>query len=151
MSQDREATRRFDLFKKMGALRDALGTDLAKVVTAATSTGVYQRVNALVAGPILLASALLREKREAAMSDLLGQLNMPSREDVLTLSQRLTRIEMTLDDLGAGMDQMQRRTVSRPQRSSSREANPRDASPVDGRQSGVLSALAPAAPKSKEA
>ena len=150
MSQDKEADRRFDLVKKLRALRDAVGADISKVAIAFTSTGVYHRVNALVAAPILLASALLREKREAAMSDLLGRLNMPSREDVLTLSQRLTRIEMTLDDLGAGMDQM-RRTVSRPQRTATREANPREASPIDGRPSGVLSALTPAAPKSKEA
>lgn len=145
MSQDKEATRRFDLLKSLRAVRDSVGEDLARVVIAATSTRVYQRVNAVIAAPGLLASALLRERREAAMSDLLAQLNMPSREDVLMLSQRLTRIEMALDDLGAGMDQL-RRPVTRPQRATTRETNSSDLRP-----SGVLSALTSVAPKSKEA
>ena len=143
MSQDKEATGRFDLLKSLRAVRDSVGTDLSKVVIAATSTRLYQRANALVAAPALLASALLRERREALMSDLLSQLHMPSREDVLSLSQRLTRIEMALDDLGAGMDQL-RRPASRPQRAATRESS-------DARPSGVLSALTPSAPKSKEA
>jgi hypothetical protein len=40
------------------------------------------------------------------MADLLAALNIPSRADVLALSQRLTRIEMALDDVGAGLDEM---------------------------------------------
>ena len=144
MGQDKEASGRFNLFKSLRAARDSLGGDLAKVAIALTTTHLYQRANALLARPGLLASALLREKREAAMSDLLAQLNMPSREDVLTLAQRLTRIEMTLDDLGAGMDQL-RKPVSRPQRATTREA-----ANGDHAQSGVLAALAPATPKSKE-
>jgi hypothetical protein len=54
------------------------------------------------------------------MADLLARFNMPSREDVLALSQRLTRIEMVLDDVGAGMDQL-RRWSSRQPRLSARE------------------------------
>ena len=146
MSQDKEATRRFDLFKSLRTVRDSLGEDLAKVAIVVTSTRAYQRFNALLARPGLLATALLREQREAAMSALLAQLNMPSREDVLTLSQRLTRIEMTLDDLGAGMDQL-RRPASRQQRATTRETSAGEVRP-----SGVLSALTPnGAPKSKEA
>lgn len=145
MGQDKEATGRFNLFKSLRGVRDSVGGDLARVAIAVTSTSVYQRVNALVAKPGLLASALLRERREAAMSQVLAQLNLPSREDVLTLSQRLTRIEMVLDDLGAGMDQL-RRPASRPQRAMTREASSGEVRP-----SGVLTALTPAAPKSKEA
>ena len=122
MSQDNGATKRFELFKTLRAARDSLMQDWAKVALAVTSTHAWQKANAVVAKPAFLVSALLREKREAAMADLLGQLNMPSREDVLTLSQRLTRIEMVLDDVGAGMDQL-RRAAARPPRPAAREAN----------------------------
>ena len=122
MSQDKEATKRFELFKSLRAARDSLLGDVAKVTLAVTSTHAWQRVNAAVAKPGQLVSAILKQKREAAMADLLGQLNMPSREDVLTLSQRLTRIEMVLDDVSAGLDQL-RRTAVRPQRSAAREAS----------------------------
>jgi hypothetical protein len=67
----------------------------------------------------LLAAAIFRKATESAMADLLARLNMPSREDVLALSQRLTRIEMLLDDVGAEMDQA--RGGSSRQRPASRE------------------------------
>ena len=122
MSQEKEATKGFQLVKKLRGVRDGLMGDFAKVTVAITSTHLYQAANALVAKPTLLASALLKEKREAAMSDLLGQLNMPSREEVLTLSQRLTRIEMVLDDVSAGLDQL-RRPAGRTPRPAGREAS----------------------------
>ena len=109
--------------------------DFAKVTHAVTTTNAWQRANTALAKPTLLVSAILKEKREAAMSDLLGQLNMPSREDVLTLSQRLTHIEMVLDDLGAGVDQL-RRVAERPQRTFAREGSTREPRP-----SAVLTAL----------
>ena len=137
MSKDQEATRQFDLLKSLRAARDTVMSDLAKVTLALTSTHLWQRVNAVIATPTLLVSALLREKREAAASEVLAVLNLPSREDVLTLSQRLTRIEMVLDDLGAGMDQL-RRPITRTQQRT------REAASVDVRPSGVLAALAPA-------
>jgi hypothetical protein len=121
MSQDKAGGKRFELWKALRGARDTLMEDWAKVALAVTSTHAWQQANAAIARPSLLVTALLKEKREAAMSDLLGQLNMPSREDVLTLSQRLTRIEMVLDDLGAGMDQL-RRAAGRSQRPAAREA-----------------------------
>lgn len=114
MSHTSEATGRLGVVGTLRAKRDSLMEDLAKVTLAVTSTHVFQRLNALVAAPTLLASAILRQKRVAVMNDLLGQLNMPSRTDVLTLSQRLTRIEMVLDDVGAGLDQVRRASAERP-------------------------------------
>ena len=145
MSTDNQGTKRFSLLKSLRGARDSLMEDLAKVTLAVTSTHAYQRASAAIARPQLLASALLREKREAAMSDVLAQLNMPSREEVLTLSKRLTRIEMVLDDLGAGMDLLRRSSV-RPQRLATREASTRD-----GQQSTVLAALTQAPQTPKEA
>lgn len=124
MSQNSEAAGRFELLKSLRAARDSVGDDLAKVVISITGTHLYHRLNAAIARPTLLVTALLRAQREAAMSSLLAQLNMPSREEVLALSQRLTRIEMVLDDLGAGVDQLRRAVPSpRPQRpAASRES-----------------------------
>ena len=60
--------------------------------------------------------------RVERMTEVLANLNMPSREEVLSLSTRLTHIEMAIDDLGAGLEQL-RRSVggARPQRTSTRE------------------------------
>jgi hypothetical protein len=103
------------LFEKVRAMRDSGLEDLAKVTLAWTSSDAYQAVNAAISKPALLTAAMVRKATEAAMADVLARLNLPSREDVLALSQRLTRIEMALDDLAAGMDQL-RRGPGRPQR-----------------------------------
>ena len=71
----------------------------------------------MISKPALLAIALLRNASETTMATLLGNLNMPSREEVLQLSKRLTHIEMAIDDLAAGMDQLRRTVgVNRPPR-----------------------------------
>jgi hypothetical protein len=43
------------------------------------------------------------------MAQSLRQLNMPTREDFVGLAERLTHIEMRLDDLDAKLDEMERR------------------------------------------
>ena len=87
MSQEIEK-KRFSLFKTLRAVRDSLGEDLAQVVLTFTRTNFYQAANAAIARPTLLVSALLKEKREAAMTDLLAQLNLPSREGRLSWPRR---------------------------------------------------------------
>jgi hypothetical protein len=56
------------------------------------------------------------------MSGALAQLNMPSREEVLSLSQRLTHIEMALDDMGASLEQVRRAAQAQPRRQPQRTA-----------------------------
>ncbi len=107
------------LFERVRAVRDSGMEDLAKVTLAWTSSDAYQAFNAAISKPALLTAAMVRKATETAMADMLARLNLPSREDVLALSQRLTRIEMALDDLAAGMDQL-RRGSTRQQRPVSR-------------------------------
>jgi hypothetical protein len=42
------------------------------------------------------------------MSQILGQLNLPTQGEIISLAERLTNIEMRLDDLDARLDQMAR-------------------------------------------
>jgi hypothetical protein len=108
------------IFEKVRGVRDSAMEDLAKVTLAWTSSDSYQAINAAISKPTLLAAAIFRKAADSAMADLLARLNLPSREDVLALSQRLTRIEMALDDVGAGLDQL-RRESSQKQRPAARE------------------------------
>jgi hypothetical protein len=106
---------------KVLGVRDSVMEDVAKLTLAWTSSHAYQAINAAIAKPLLLLAGISRKAAGSAMADLLARLNMPSREDVLALSQRLTRIEMVLDDVGAGMDQFRRWTASQKQRPAARE------------------------------
>jgi hypothetical protein len=56
----------------------------------------------------LTVSAPFREVLDKTMTQVLTQLNMPTRSDVTNLAERLTNIEMRLDDLDAKLDAMQR-------------------------------------------
>lgn len=109
-----------DPLKLMREMRDAAMDRWAKVALRMTSSHEYQHLQGAVMKPTLLAMALYRKAAESAMSDVLAGLNMPSRDEVLQLSRRLTHIEMALDDLGAAVDQL-RRGQQRPQRASARE------------------------------
>jgi len=110
----------FDVKKVLRDVRDASMDAWAKMMLRLTYSHEYQRLQGMISKPALLGIALWRKSTETAMSGVLSQLNMPSREDVLSLSQRLTHIEMVLDDLGAAMDQLRKTAGSpRPQRTSS--------------------------------
>jgi hypothetical protein len=117
-----EANKGFDPIKLIREARDGGMDAWAKLMLRLTSSHEYQRVQGAISKPTLLAVALYRKAAESAMSEVLAQLNMPSREDVLSLSTRLTHIEMAIDDLGAGLEQLRRAVgVARPQRTSSRD------------------------------
>ncbi|MFL5365255.1 MAG: hypothetical protein ACJ781_07235 [Myxococcales bacterium] len=94
----------FDVIGQLRKMRDQGMDTWAKAAIRFTSSEPYQRMTGILVQPGLLATALVRNSTEKAMSDLLARLNMPSREEVLSLSQRLTRIEVVLDDLSAAVD-----------------------------------------------
>jgi hypothetical protein len=94
----------FDLIQQLQKARDQGMDAWAKATLRLTSSEPYLRVTGLLLQPGLLATAFVRGSTEKAMSELLARVNMPSREEVLSLSQRLTRIEVVLDDLSAAVD-----------------------------------------------
>lgn len=102
------------LLQAIRGVRDSIIEDSARLTLAWTSSNTYQSISASIARPLLLTTALVRKATASRMASMLARLNMPSREDVLSLSQRLTRIEMVLDDVGAGMDQMRRAAARAP-------------------------------------
>ena len=116
-----EEAKGFDVSKALRDARDAAMDAWAKATLRLTSSHEYQRLSGAISKPMLLATAFFRQTTEGVMSELLARFNMPSREEVLSLSQRLTRIEMALDDLGAGLDQLRRSGAARPQRPATRE------------------------------
>jgi len=117
-----EANKQFDVAKLMRDARDGVLDAWARLMLHLTSSHEYQRLQGAISRPALLGMALFRKATESAMSEILAQLNMPSREEVLGVSQRLTHIEMVLDDLGASLDQLRRSAgAARPQRTPPRD------------------------------
>src|SRR5882724_4391096 len=133
------ADKGFDPVKLVRDARDAGMDAWAKLMLRLTSSHEYQRMQGFISKPTLLAIAVFRKASDSTMGGVLGNLNMPSREEVLQISQRLTHIEMALDDLAAGLDQLRRSAgagagagASKPQRSPSRDV-PTETRPVSAK------------------
>lgn len=56
----------------------------------------------------LTASGPFQKILEDSMAKTLAQLNLPSRDEVTRIAERLTNIEMRLDDLDAKLDEVLR-------------------------------------------
>jgi len=108
--------KRFDPTKMLRDFRDASMDAWAKMMLRLTYSHEYQRMQGMISKPTLLGVALWRKASEQVMSGLLSQLNMPSREEVLQLSQRLTHVQMTLDDMAATIEQLRKSAPARSQR-----------------------------------
>ena len=71
----------------------------------------------------LSASSPFREAVEKAMVHALEQLSMPSRADFVGLAERITNIEMRLDDMDAKLDRIEK-LVAKPIATSPKNAGP---------------------------
>ncbi len=104
MGSNTESTKGLQLSQLAQNLYETGMESWAKLAIVVTGSAAYHRVSSTLGIPRLFATAVLRKPAEAAMQQLLSTLNMPSRDEVITIAQRLTRIEMTLDDLGAVLE-----------------------------------------------
>lgn len=57
-------------------------------------------------GLYLESSAPVRQHIEKTMSLYLEQMNMPSRQEVTRIAERLTNLEMKVDDIDAKLDEL---------------------------------------------
>jgi len=86
---------------------DAWGKTMVDMVT----TEAYAQATGAMLDTYLTVSAPFREAVEKAMLKTLEQLAMPSKADVVSIAERMTNIEMRLDDLDAKLDNIQRLIV----------------------------------------
>jgi hypothetical protein len=108
MSQNNQTFNPFDptgLFKSM---RDTNMDAWSKMMIQLVNTEAYAEATAVMLDGWLSASAPFRKALEMAMTQVLTNLNLPTRADVINLAERLTNIEIRLDDLEAKLDESQR-------------------------------------------
>lgn len=86
------------------AIRDANLEAWAKGMSTFTNTETFAKAIGMQLDTMLAASAPYQKIVQQYMETYLAQANMPSRNEVVSLAQRLTNIEMRLDDLQAELD-----------------------------------------------
>lgn len=85
-------------------LRDAYLDAWSKTMVDAVNTEAYAKASGVMLDTYLSASSPFREAMEKTMLQALQQLNMPSHADFVSLAERLTNVEMKLDDMDAKLD-----------------------------------------------
>jgi hypothetical protein len=87
-------------------MRDTYLDAWAKAMVETVNTDAYAKTTGTVLDTYLSASSPFREAVEKAMLRVLEQLSMPSRADFISLADRVTNIEMRLDDMDAKLDRI---------------------------------------------
>src|SRR4051812_9959917 len=98
----------FDPFGTWKNMRDSGMDAWSKMMIQMVNTEAYAQATSTMLDTWLTSSAPFRKAVESTMTQVLTQLNMPMRSDVTGLGERLTHIEMRLDDLEAKLDERAR-------------------------------------------
>ena len=95
----------FDPAGMFKGMRDANMDAWAKMMVQLVNTDAYAESTGAMLDSWLTTSGPFRKLMEDSMAKTLEQLNLPSRDEVTRIAERLTNIEMRLDDLDAKLDE----------------------------------------------
>src|SRR5271169_6884008 len=96
----------FDPMEPWRGVRDAYLDACSKTMVEMVNSEAYAQASGAMLDTSLTASAPFRESLEKSMLKTLEQLAMPSRADITSIAERMTNVEMRLDDLDAKLDLM---------------------------------------------
>lgn len=108
MSQPNDIPNPFDPLSFWRTTQNASLDAWSKAMIELVNTDAYADATGRMLDAYLAVSVPMRKAVEQAMTQALGQINMPTRAEVLSISERMTNIEMRLDDLDARFDEIQR-------------------------------------------
>ena len=108
MSDKTETFNPFDPTGMFKTMRDSGMDAWSKTMIQLVNTEAYAQATANLLDAWLTSSGPFRRAIETAMTQALVNLNLPTRDDVTRLAERLTSIEMRLDDLDARLDEAPR-------------------------------------------
>jgi hypothetical protein len=103
-----ESKKSFDPFEPIRGMRDAYLDAMSKAMIETVNSEGYAQATGTMLDVYLTASAPFREAMERSMAQAMQQLSLPSRQDVSSLAERLTHVEMRLDDMDAKLDEIVR-------------------------------------------
>jgi hypothetical protein len=100
--------KRFDPMEPWRGVRDVYMDAWAKTMVDMVNSEAYAQASGAMLDSYLTVSTPFREAIEKAMLKTLEQLAMPSRADIVSIAERMTNIELRLDDMDAKLDDIQR-------------------------------------------
>ena len=101
-----EKNETFDPFASLREMRDIYLDAVSKTMVQAVNSEEYAKATGAMLESCLTASAPLRGEMEKTMVQTLQHLGLPTRQEVGSLAERFTNVELRLDDLDAKLDRM---------------------------------------------
>jgi hypothetical protein len=95
----------FDPTGMFKTIRDANMDSWSKMMIQIVNTDAYAAATGTMLDAWLTTSGPFRKALEATLTQVLTNFNMPTRDDVTSLAERLTHIEIRLDDLEAKLEE----------------------------------------------
>ena len=95
-----------DPFAQMIQFYDSMGKSWASAMSDAVASKSFADSMSEQMESNLEAMSLMRKQFGDFMEQYLQQMNLPTRKEVISLSERLTKLEMRLDDLDAKLDEI---------------------------------------------
>ncbi len=106
MSQKNDIYNPFDPTGMLKNMRDTSMDAWSKMMIELVHTEAYAQATGAMLDAWLTSSVPFRKALEAHLAQSLANMNMPSRTDVIRLSERLTNMEIRLDDMEAKLDEI---------------------------------------------
>jgi hypothetical protein len=106
-----DTTNGFNPFDPTGMLRNIRDANMdawSKMMIDLVNSDAYAQATGALLDGWLGGSAPFRKALESALSQAITGMNLPARGDVTSLAERLTNIELRLDDLDAKLDEVLR-------------------------------------------
>lgn len=88
------------------AMRDASLENWSKVMSTFVHGNGFAEANGQLLDALLSSSAPFRKSLETVMKQTLANLSLPSRDEVASLAERITSVELKLDDVDAKLDKL---------------------------------------------
>ena len=106
--QKKEEENNIDPFTQLFHFYDNFSKSWSSVISDAVGSESFAQSMGQQLEGSLDAMTLFRRQFSDLMEQYLTQMNLPTRNDVVSLGKRMTHIEMVLDDIDAKLDEIQK-------------------------------------------
>lgn len=101
-----ESNKTADPLGQLREVRDSYLGIWAKALGEVVNSDAYSQVSGVLLETALTTSSPIRDAQKKVMISALEQLNMPSRADFVSLAERLSNLELLLDDMDAKLSKV---------------------------------------------
>jgi polyhydroxyalkanoate synthesis regulator phasin len=102
---EKSKSENLDPFAPIIQMSDLMMKSWADVLSQTVTSPTFAKSMGEQMQGFLEGTKLIRQQTQTAMEQSMQQMNLPSREQIVSLAERLTHVEMRVDDIEAKVDE----------------------------------------------